>query len=77
MLTFWQGLGAVDPPLDLDLTQYRVPVYLVRAKRNSLSERFRIASEMRTNAALWTGTEPIVHSYIWLIYVDTTCSPLR
>lgn len=50
-----QGLGAVDPPESLNLTEYRVPVYLERAKKNSLSERFRVPKRMRTAAALWTG----------------------
>lgn len=32
---------------------YRVPVYLERASRNSLTERFKVPRGMRTNAALW------------------------
>lgn len=53
--SYSQGLGKVDPPTSLNLSEYRIPVYLERARQNSLSERFRIPSQMRTNAALWLG----------------------
>lgn len=48
-----QGLGAVDPPDWLHLDAFAVPVYLERARVNSLSERFRKPSKMRTEAALF------------------------
>lgn len=48
-----QGLGDVDPPPALQLDAYRVPVYLERAQRNSLTERFRLPAHMRTEAGLW------------------------
>lgn len=49
------ALGAVEPPesLSLNLTSYRVPVYLRQATEHSLGERFKPFSQMRTDAALW------------------------
>ena len=46
-------MGAVDPPADLKLDSYRIPVYLERACRNSLTERFKKPTHLRTEAALW------------------------
>lgn len=48
-----QGLGDVEPPDWLELDSYKVPVYIEKARRNSLTERFRQPAKMRTHAGLW------------------------
>ncbi|KAK9895613.1 glycosyltransferase family 64 protein [Cystobasidium minutum MCA 4210] len=55
------GLGAVDPPEWLDLQKYKVPVYLERARVNSLTERFRKPANMRTEAGLWIDDDLQFH----------------
>lgn len=48
-----QGLGDVDPPEWLGLDTHKVPVHLEKARRNSLTERFRQPAKMRTQSGLW------------------------
>jgi alpha-1,4-N-acetylglucosaminyltransferase EXTL3 len=60
-LTYLQGLGGVDPPEWLDLNAYKVPVYLSRARVNSLTERFVRPKEMRTDAGLWIDDDLQIH----------------
>lgn len=50
---YLQGLGDVDPPEWLGLDTHKVPVYLEKARRNSLTERFRQPAKMRTQSGLW------------------------
>ena len=53
-------LGDVDPPAQLKLDSYGVPVHLVRAQRYSLTERFRLPPQMQTEAALWVDDDIVV-----------------
>jgi alpha-1,4-N-acetylglucosaminyltransferase EXTL3 len=50
-------LGGHDPPDWIDTTELAVPVYYERAKRNSLTERFRKPSKMRTQAGFWVDDD--------------------
>lgn len=51
----------MDPPEWLDLDNYQVPVYLERARVNSLTERFRKPEKMRTVAGLWIDDDLQFH----------------
>lgn len=47
----------MDPPEWLNLTGYRVPVSIERAKVNSLAERFRKPDGMRTYVGFWVDDD--------------------
>ena len=56
----FQGLGQVNPPSSLNLSSFNVPVYLERARTNSLTERFRLPERMATTAALWIDDDILI-----------------